>query len=96
MKISPQSLTFQAHAVPVHGASYGALDGYMAIEPEKLHAKQSSVLFRVNVPQSMAKGQPQAPSVLGLAWADARTERVNDFATPDVMNLLCRAVAFVG
>lgn len=73
MKNHPQSLAMRGHAVPVHGAPYGALNGYMAIEPEKLHARQSSVLFKVNVPQSMAKGQPQAPSVLGLAWADART-----------------------
>lgn len=70
---SPQSLTLQAHAVPVHGAPFGALNGYMAFEPEKLHGKQSSALFKVNVPESMAKGLPQAPSVLGLAWADART-----------------------
>jgi len=32
----------------------------------------------------------------GGAVSEARAERVNDFATPDVMNLLCRAVAFVG
>ena len=73
MKNAPQSLTMQAHAIPVHGAPYGALSGYMVFEPDRLHEKQSSVLFKVDAPQRMAKGKAQAPSVLGLAWADART-----------------------
>lgn len=73
MKSPHQSAAVAVHAVSVSAAPFGALNGYMAIEPEKLHAKQSSVLFRVDAPQSAATGQPQAPAMLGLAWADART-----------------------
>lgn len=73
MKSHHQPLAVEAHVVGVRGAPFGALGGYMEFEPGKLHGKQSSVLFKVDAPQSMAMGQPQAKSIFGLAWADART-----------------------
>ena len=39
-----------------------------------------------------ARFNPACPSDIEFHGAEC----VNDFATPDVMNLLCRAVAFVG
>lgn len=73
MKSHHQLNVAKAHVVGVRGAPFGALGGYMEFEPGNLHAKQSSALFKVDVPQSMAMGRPLTQSIFGVAWADAKT-----------------------
>jgi hypothetical protein len=73
MKKTTSASGWDAQLIAMSNAPFGMLDSYMKMERERLHAQQSTALFKVDLPQAVAIGQPVETPLLGLVEADVGT-----------------------
>jgi hypothetical protein len=52
--------------VMLRTAQIGKLQAYLDVEPDRLHAQQPGVLFRVNLPSEVTAGEPVVQPAYGL------------------------------